>query len=60
MPVTRACGHKCDTTPALNRKKGGFLTIRLNNIRDWDYEANLLAKIHTEVEPEPSLQPIEG
>ena len=60
LPVTRPCGHKCDTTPALNYKEGGFLTIRLNNIRDWDYETNLLAKIHTEVETEPSLQPIEG
>ena len=28
------------------------------NIRD--YEANLLTKIHTDVETEPSLQPIEG
>ena len=34
LPVTRPCGHKCDTTPALNYKEGGFLTIRLNNIRD--------------------------
>ena len=32
--------------------------MRHNNIRD--YEANLLAKFHTNVETEPSLQPIEG
>ena len=33
---------------ALNCKKGGFVAIRHNNIRD--YEPNLLAKIHTDVE----------
>ena len=33
---------------ALNCKKGGFVTIRHNNIRD--YEPNLLAKTHTDVE----------
>ena len=32
--------------------------MNYNNIRD--YEANLLVKIHTEVETEPSLPPIEG
>ena len=37
----------------MNCKKGGFVTIRHNNIRD--YEANLLAKIHTDVETESSL-----
>ena len=46
------------TTRALNCKKGGFVTIRHNNIID--YEANLVAKIHTDVEIEPSLQSIEG
>ena len=35
-----------------------FVTIRHNNIRD--YEANLLVKIHTDVETKPSLQPIDG
>ena len=58
MPATCPCGQKCDTTHELNCKKGGFLTTRYNNIRD--YEANLLAKIHTDVETEPSLQPVEG
>ena len=43
---------------ALNCKKGGFVTIRHNNTRD--YEASLLAKMHTDVETESSLQPIEG
>ena len=43
---------------AINCKKGGFVTIRHNNIIE--YEANLLAKIHTDVETEPSLQLTEG
>ena len=58
LPATYSCGQKYDTTHVLNCKKGGFVTIRHNNIRD--YEANLLTKIHTDAETEPSLQPIEG
>ena len=58
FPATCPCGQKYDTTHVLNCKKGGFVTIRHNSIRD--YETNLLVKIHTDVETEPSLQPIEG
>ena len=47
LPATCPCGRKYDTALALNCKKGGFVTIRHNNIRD--YEANLLAKIHTDL-----------
>ena len=47
LPATYSCGQKYDTTHVLNCKKGGFVTIRHNNIRD--YEANLLAKIHTDL-----------
>ena len=57
MPATCPCGQKYDTTHALYCKKGGFVTNRHNNIRD--YEAILIAKIHTDVETEPSLQAIE-
>ena len=58
LPATCPCDQKYDTTHALNRKKGGFATIRHNNIRD--YEASLSAKNHTDVEAELSLQLIEG
>ena len=58
LPATCPFGQTYNTTPALNYKKGGFFTIRHNNIRD--YEANLLAKIHTDVQTEPSLRPMEG
>ena len=57
-PATSPCGQEYDTTHALNCKKRGFVNIRHNNIRD--YGANLLAKIHTDEENEPSLQPSEG
>ena len=53
MPATCPFDQKYDTTHALNYKKGGFVTIRHNNVRD--YEANLLAKIHTDVETEGEI-----
>ena len=58
LPATCPCGQKYDTTHALDCKKGSFVAICHNNIRD--YEANLLAKIHTDVEIEPPIQLIEG
>ena len=58
LPATCPFVQKYDTTHALDCKKGGFVTICHNNIRD--YETNLLAKIHTDVETEPRIQPIEG
>ena len=47
LSATCPCGQKYDTTHALNCKKGGFVTIKHNSTRD--YEANLLAKIRTDV-----------
>ena len=58
LPGACPCGQKYHTTHALNCKKGGFVMIRHNSIRD--YEGNLLSKVHTDVETVPSLQPIEG
>ena len=39
----------------MNCKKGGFVSIRHDTIRD--FEANLLKKVCAEVEIEPKLQP---
>uniref|UniRef100_A0A7M5V231 Uncharacterized protein n=1 Tax=Clytia hemisphaerica TaxID=252671 RepID=A0A7M5V231_9CNID len=47
-----------DVNHALNCKKGDFVTIRRNNVRD--FEAGLLAKVHADVETEPQLQLIAG
>ena len=43
---------------ALNCNWGGFAIIRHNNIRD--FEANLIKQVHSDVEVEPQLQPING
>ena len=43
-------------THALNCKKGGFVSIRHDEIRN--IEANLLKKVCADVETEPRLQPL--
>ena len=58
LPSQCPCGQKFDVNHALNCKKGGFVIIRHNNIRD--FEADLLAEVHRDVEIEPKLQPVEG
>ena len=58
LPTTCPCGQRYDMNHAMNCKRGGFVTIRHNNIRD--YEASLLSKIAADVEVEPELQPVEG
>ena len=52
------CGQKYDVTHALNCKKGGFVTMRHNNLRN--FEADMLSKIVNDVETEPALQPVTG
>ena len=39
-------------------KKGGFVTMRHDNIRN--FEANLLRRVCNDVEVEPRLQPVEN
>ena len=58
LPYQCPCGQKFDVNHPLNCKKGGFVIIRHNNIRD--FEADLLAEVHRDVEIEPTLQPVEG
>ena len=52
------CGQKFNVTHALNCKKGGFVTMRHNNIRD--FEANLLRIVHNDVEFESQLQQVDN
>ena len=57
LPSKCACGQPFDATHAMNCKKGGFVSIRHNNVRD--FEANLLKSVCNDVEIEPKLQPID-
>ena len=56
MPLKCPCGQAFSVTHAMNCKRGGFITMRHNDIRD--FEVNLLSKVCNDVESEPSLQPI--
>ena len=56
LPSKCPCGQAFTITHAMNCKKGGFVTMRHNDIRD--FEANLLSKICNDVEIEPPLQPV--
>ena len=58
IPQKCPCGQQFDVTHALNCKKGGFVIIRQNNIRD--FEANLLKSVCSDVETEPQLQKVNG
>ena len=52
------CGQKYNMTHALNCKKDGFMTMRHNNVRD--FEVGMLSKIVNDVEAELELQPVTG
>ena len=56
MPSKCPCGKKFYVTHTINCKRGGFVIMRHNNVRD--LEANLLKIVHSDVEVEPELQPI--
>ena len=52
------CGSKFDITHALSCKKGGFVSIRHNKIRN--ITAMLLKEICKDVKLEPTLLPLSG
>ena len=58
LPSKCACGQAFDTNHAMNCKKGGFVMIRHNNVRD--LEANLIKTVYNDVEIGPKLQPTEN
>ena len=54
LPENCTCGGKFDLVHALSCKKGGFVTLRHNEIRD--ITAKLLAEVCKDVATEPVLQ----
>ena len=57
-PSHCSCGDKFDIDHALSCKKGGYVTMRHNMIRD--LEANILKDVCKDVRIEPELMPLGG
>ena len=57
-PTSCACGHSFTIEHALSCPKGGFPSLRHNEVRD--LTANLLSKVCNNVVTEPHLQPLSG
>ena len=58
LPTTCPCGSKFDTQHSLSCKKGGFVTIRHNDLRD--LTAKILSEVCYNTEIEPTLAPLSG
>ena len=58
MPSQSPLGQNFDVTHAMNCKRGSFITMRRNNVRD--IEENLLKTTLNDVEVEPKLQKIDN
>ena len=58
FPETCECGQNFSIDHALSCKKGGFISLRHNEIRN--ITAKLLNEVHHDVKIEPTLQPLTG
>ena len=58
LPERCACGATFNLQHSLSCKKGGFITLRHNNLRD--STARLLAEVCKDVKVEPLLTPLTG
>ena len=58
MPSTCCCSAKIDVQHAMSSKRGGFVTIPHNDLRD--LTANLLSNVYNDVEIELNLLPVTG
>ena len=57
-PMTCVCGSKFDVNHALSCKRGGFVTLRHNEVRN--ITANLLNEVCNDVKIEPMLAELDG
>ena len=58
LPETCACGQQFSCDHAMICKKGGFVSLRHNELRDITSE--MLAEVCKDVKKEPELQPLTG
>ena len=58
LPTVCACGSKFDLQHCMSCKKGGFITLRHNSIRD--LTANMLKEVCSDVKIEPPLLELSG
>ena len=58
LPIKCVCNENFTIEHALNCMKGGFISMRHNN--DRDFTANILAELHNDVAVEPMLIPLTG
>ena len=58
LPTNCICGSRFDLTHALSCKKGGFVTLRHNEVRN--ITASLLREVTHDVRVEPKLQEVTG
>ena len=58
LPTTCVCGKPFDVSHSLSCKKGGFVTLRHNEVRDMTGE--MLHEVCRNVSIEPALQPLTG
>ena len=58
MPTICSCGAKLDYQLCMSCKKGGFVTMCHNDVRD--LTANILKGVLNDVEVEPQLLPLTG
>ena len=52
------CGERYDLNHVMNCKRGEFVVMRHNNVRD--FEANMMKTIANDVETEPALQTLDN
>ena len=58
LPSRCVCGQIFNLENARSCKKGGFIILRHNELRD--FKANLLSEVFHDVQLEPQLKPLTG